>query len=541
MKKFMTMLLIVVMVLASAVTAFAAETVDTGKGGDRKITIDNPTKGEDYTVYKLFDATITADGSGINYFYLDASGNRVTKASDLPAALAKYFDVDAAGNITAKSSDVSETMASELAAYAETLAKVAEKTNSNGEALVFDKLQPGYYVVVSSVGTKATIDSAKEADAHIRDKNVKEPSLTKEIDKDDVNIGDTVTYTVTAEGRNYLENLAGGDSQKVVAYRFSDTLPAFISDIKIISVKVTDGATTDVIFPSAANPTVTEKAFGEFEEIKWVDNNGVHKYSNNAVIEIKYTAVVTAQATESNVGVGNVNIITMTPRVIGPDGREVDYQKQWKDDAVTYTYAAALQKVDGTDYDADPQKITLLPGAKFKVKGLTVTGSAGEYTVQSMNDAANADWGTEMEVGADGKLVIHGLKSAQTLRVQETISPDGYNKLTEEFDVTPIVCSKEIVRTETIQYFASVPEAKAPKSEEEWEDYLLETVTSTSTQIEEYNTALEAAAGFKTVKNYKGTEMPATGGIGTTILYTLGGILVVGAGVLLVARRKMDN
>ena len=43
------------------------------------------------------------------------------------------------------------------------------------------------------------------------------------------------------------------------------------------------------------------------------------------------------------------------------------------------------------------------------------------------------------------------------------------------------------------------------------------------------------------VENNKGAVMPSTGGIGTTILYTLGGILVVGAGVLLVARRKMER
>ena len=42
------------------------------------------------------------------------------------------------------------------------------------------------------------------------------------------------------------------------------------------------------------------------------------------------------------------------------------------------------------------------------------------------------------------------------------------------------------------------------------------------------------------VENYSGTELPSTGGIGTTILYIIGAILVLGAGILLVVRRRMN-
>ncbi|MEE1110286.1 MAG: LPXTG cell wall anchor domain-containing protein, partial [Lachnospiraceae bacterium] len=40
--------------------------------------------------------------------------------------------------------------------------------------------------------------------------------------------------------------------------------------------------------------------------------------------------------------------------------------------------------------------------------------------------------------------------------------------------------------------------------------------------------------------NQKGTELPSTGGIGTTIFYVIGAILVLGAGILLVTRRRMS-
>ena len=42
------------------------------------------------------------------------------------------------------------------------------------------------------------------------------------------------------------------------------------------------------------------------------------------------------------------------------------------------------------------------------------------------------------------------------------------------------------------------------------------------------------------VENHQGTVLPSTGGIGTTIFYILGSLLVIGAGVVLVTRRRLD-
>ena len=51
-------------------------------------------------------------------------------------------------------------------------------------------------------------------------------------------------------------------------------------------------------------------------------------------------------------------------------------------------------------------------------------------------------------------------------------------------------------------------------------------------------TVADAEATKITVENQKGAELPSTGGIGTTIFYVVGGLLIIGAAVILVARRK---
>ena len=43
------------------------------------------------------------------------------------------------------------------------------------------------------------------------------------------------------------------------------------------------------------------------------------------------------------------------------------------------------------------------------------------------------------------------------------------------------------------------------------------------------------------VENNKGTELPSTGGMGTILFYTVGGIMVVGAGVVLVTKKRSKN
>ena len=104
-------------------------------------------------------------------------------------------------------------------------------------------------------------------------------------------------------------------------------------------------------------------------------------------------------------------------------------------------------------------------------------------------------------VGQDGILRFEGLKSG-TYTIKEIKAPEGYNILTEELQVT-ISFDKDI---ETFTYEGA---------------------------------ADENGVAAITVINQAGSELPTTGGMGTTIFYIVGGILVLAAVVVLVSRKRM--
>lgn len=55
------------------------------------------------------------------------------------------------------------------------------------------------------------------------------------------------------------------------------------------------------------------------------------------------------------------------------------------------------------------------------------------------------------------------------------------------------------------------------------------------------NYSVENLSQSKNIVNMAGTELPSTGGIGTTIFYVVGGLLLVVGGVLLVTKKRVDN
>jgi len=517
MKKLISLVLAIMMV---AVVGLAfAQTVGNAADGKGSITISNAAKGELYSVVKIFDATITSDATAS----ADASG--IAYTGTIPEALKDYFETDSTGNIIRKTTATDdEALVAAVQTYAKTQTATASAT-SDGSVLTFQGLDYGYYAVISSQGATVTVDSLRP-NVTVRDKNTKVITAEKTVEKESYTIGDTINYTATFDTVNFYG--AGDDAKQVIKYTITDTLPEFLSNVAIDSVIVTkkDGTTTDA--------TITGKSFGSNGsfDIDWADEvtpatdpkTYTSKYDNGAKIIVTYHGTLTSV---TNINTADTNTIKIQPTVVNPNGTEEQpWDESWQDHAVIKTYGTALKKVDGQTKEA-------LKGAKFQVPGLTVepvSGETGVYKVVSYN-ASSETAGTEMSTNDDGKLYILGLASNVTLSATETAAPDGYNKATTAISLPArATLTTEIYETSGTRYY------------DKDGNLVREEVTGGSKKEDltaNYATILDPVA--VEVINNKGTELPSTGGIGTTIFYIVGGMLLVGAAIVLVARRKASE
>jgi fimbrial isopeptide formation D2 family protein/LPXTG-motif cell wall-anchored protein len=498
-----------------------AQTVGTSANNKGSITINNAAKGETYSVVKVFGATLTDDATASS----DATGIAYTGV--IPEELKDYFKNDSTGNII-RTTEVSEENDKALISAIQNWAANQTPTasvESDGTTLTFTGLDYGLYAVISTQGTTVTIDSLKP-NATINDKNKKDIVVNKTVGKDSYSIGDTINYTATFDTVNYYGS--GENAKQVIKYTITDTLPAFLTDVVIDSITITkkDGTTTD------PNGTINITSFTDGSiVIDWADEvtpatnpkTYINKYDNGAKIIVEYHGTLTSN---SNINAANTNTVKIQPTVVNPDGTtEKPWDDSWQKDAVIYTYGAALKK---TDENSSP-----LAGAEFTVAGLVVeavknadnTEEPGVYRVVSY-DSNSTTPSAAMKTNADGKLYIIGLAKNAKLAVTETKAPDGYNKLTDPVELSAQVLTKTIYETSGTRYYDAKGNLVSESASEK-----------TTEEVEKNYTELDAAAAI--VVNNKGTELPSTGGIGTTIFYIVGGVMVAGAVVFLLTKRRM--
>lgn len=153
-----------------------------------------------------------------------------------------------------------------------------------------------------------------------------------------------------------------------------------------------------------------------------------------------------------------------------------------------YNYKIVIDKYDSSN------KNTKLQGAEFVLKNndgkFCKVGENGVVTW--VDDQASA---TVVTTGENGAASFIGLK-AGTYTLVETKAPAGYN--------------------------------------------LGENQTITLDNITEKLTDTKSLTVTEEIANSAGSTLPTTGGMGTTLLYTVGTLLVLGAGVTLVVRRRMN-
>ena len=173
------------------------------------------------------------------------------------------------------------------------------------------------------------------------------------------------------------------------------------------------------------------------------------------------------------------------------------------DDAITVggtVYRPVKEGDTGTVYILVKANADQYDGKRYNK---TVTYTQKDTTGENKVDA-------KAEVGADGVVRFVGLGAGE-YTITETKTPAGYNT------IAPITVNIG---------FTADPEEGAVH----WSKTSGDATYNAETGVFEI-----------TIENKTGAELPSTGGIGTTIFYVLGALLVVGAGVLLVTRRRMKT
>jgi len=305
--------------------------------------------------------------------------------------------------------------------------------------------------------------------------------------------------------------------------------------------------------------------FGKYEEvyIEEADNDKVYLYKENNWLSSD-AAPTTNSKTETSDGktklvLGWANLKTAYPDVAGDDKLVVKYSatlnenavfgvegnpnevyivfsnspsdaddgQSESDDAVAFSFQLKILKVDADKLDKP------LEDAQFYL--YHKHGSEVHYAVLDTikTDGVNkiVEWTTDksqatlLVTGADGLIEggnLQGLKDGTIYYLHEEVPPVGYNKMFTDVEIT-IHPNFITDATGKITYDRIT--------------YNVDGVESVLTDGEEFTHGIITA----TVLNDKGTTLPSTGGIGTTIFYVLGGVLAVAAVVLLITKKRMST
>lgn len=510
MKKFVSLALALMMALALMAPAFAEEGGGAAEVKKGSITVSNAAKGETYKLVKLFDATFNEDKTAYAY------------TGEIPPDLATYFVKDANGNIeatdAAKGEDgtLSSAAVSAIKTWAAAQAPIATKENVQTNTVRFENLDYGYYVVISrnevtdkdgNVSGGAVSVTTTDPDPVIVDKNTgNEITAPVKTVKDAAGnviqtaaVGDTVTYTVEFTTVNWDGD--GEDAKQVKEYKVSDTLPAFLSNVTVTKIEVGD---TEIETKQFTDKEIVIAWADKTDNLTCKDTEHTHtdacyewtsKYNNGVTLKITYTATVNGNITEAGEE-NHKNTVTVTPvHVDSTDGTPKT------DDEDLYTVIININKYKKDEAD------TKLAGAKFVLqngegKYYKWVEAVGETpaTVQWVDSEDDADVRTTDDKGAIEP--FKGLNAGVEYKLIETEAPAGYNKLDK-----PITFTIEI-----------------PKDGENKVVDLTENLPHT-----------------QDVENSTGALLPSTGGIGTTIFYVVGGILVAGAAILLMTRKRVRD
>ena len=584
MKKFLSILLVLTMVLSLGVTALADE--NTGS-----ITITNATVGNSYSLYKIFDATYSTDDAGnteaVSYSIKDDNQFFAYLFGADGKTENPYFVYDAVdGSVTRKEG----TQKTDIVNYLTEMVRseehnftAVETVTAAGETVVFDELPYGYYLIDKGNGAAVTIDS-NTPDVQVIDKNqVPGTDFSKKVWDEDTgtwvsnssaNIGDLVNFKVEFDATNY-------DGEKQIKYYTIADTKGDALWVEFNSVEVwVDGVKLDRGYyhategdhrtgewdffgtwteaekadPDNAQWYMIHRGFDAFDiVIPWMDNyhfegttndfsltygEGAKSiYDSPVEVVVKYNASVEPGATiggAQNNNLWNTADLSWTSDTTdGPD----------EPSTTTITvYALGLEKIDA-DTDAH------LAGAVFEIYRdaactepvyVIPTNIKGVYILDDLNtnvsgekrDTSRGKYEAYLEayLGENWETAQKNVVTSEVngkLVILGLEAGNYYLKETKAPDgYNKLATTTTVTVGQTNNSFFVIADANGN---------VVDAQTATGEQVRYTYTATSTV-----VENSKGIELPSTGGEGTFWLITIGTLMAIGFAVFLITNKKMS-
>ncbi len=510
MKKISKVLCLVLALALAVMSVSITAVADVSHDGSSSITISGvPTSTTDYfKVYQIFSGDTSDDNDGVlsniewgssltdagkaalisainDYVGTDVLDSDA-EAKDVAAALSTYVASDTdlrtimMGIFNTSSNIVSGQQTTGISGISWTI------TGPDGDGLYTYSadIDDGYYFIVGVDAnvTQDTIVVAVVGDTKVSEKTVDAVTIEKDVDNDNYSYaeGEDVTFNVTV------------------------TLPSTLSAYSSYTIKITDTLTglsfdtsntitAELIAPgqsSGANlSSITGSVDANVLTFSTTLDSSAYDFASYAggKVVFTYTATVTDDGYKTSY---NTAMATYSS---DPTNSSVTTDTDETDPVQLYTVSIKVNKVDA-DNDA-------LDGAFFTLE------DADGNTVSTLDE-----YGVEITAAGTATSFYFVNLGEGTYTLSETTTPSGYNT-TDDYTI-------KVNKDGTV----TVTDADGGTT-----DYSVSVLENASTAGQvEFN-----------VVNYTGSTLPETGGMGTKIFYTLGGILVVGAGILLIVKRRM--
>lgn len=510
MKKLVSLVLAMVMVLAMTINVSAA-------------TIDNQTE-HSYNAYQVFSGT-QADGSAV---LGDIKWGTGVDGDALLEQLKEDYDYFDNCNTAMDVAEVLKNKADKCA-EAQALANAAAMHLTETYTVIAEDATPvelaaGYYLLVDTTDVDGTEDARNSAllqvtnDGDITiEKKYEVPSVDKdiiendeEVEATDANIGDDITFRITGTlPSNYAD-------YETYTYIFHDTMSAGLTyndDAKVYVVN--DGVKTEVTSLFAiteSNGTITVS----IENLKVIKD-----VSATSSIVVEYSAELNSEAVIGQPGNPNKVYLEYSndPNYDGDGTTTPPTGETPEDTVIVFTYELDVDKVDGETEEAlKDAEFVLMNSDKSKVAKIE-DGKFVEWVADSeITKNTDGTYPAEYTVKSDanGEFSIAGLDEG-VYYLKETKAPAGYNLLTDSIKI-------EIIST--VNTGENTPALE--KLEIKVDDGEAEEGSVADGKVE------------TTVVNNAGATLPETGGMGTTLFYLIGGILVLLAVIVFITKKRMS-